>query len=104
MKIALLTYGSLGDVEPFIALAEALDHLNPLTQGLYAALLNNAGNCEGAIEHAEKGLAIEPVGGIRCRELRQGPTFDGLGTGDGQDGQEKNKRANGLHAGLLVFS
>jgi len=40
-------------------IAESLDPLNPLTQGLYAVVLAAADECEAAKIHAEKGLAIE---------------------------------------------
>jgi tetratricopeptide (TPR) repeat protein len=41
-------------------IAEQLDPLNPLTQGLYAVVLFEAGECEAAKNHSEKGLTIEP--------------------------------------------
>ena len=42
------------------SIAKQLDPLNPLTQGLYAVVLFEAGDCNAAKNAAEKGLTIEP--------------------------------------------
>jgi len=41
-------------------IAQELDPLNPFILGLYAVVLIEAGECEAALTHIEKGLSIEP--------------------------------------------
>jgi len=49
--------------------AEELEPLDPFVQGLYADVLRRSADYEGAKQHAEKGLAIEPNHQFALHEL-----------------------------------